>query len=133
MSCDSARSSVPSFSRWASGEQNEAFRRDIEGWSKIAPQLFVWDYVTNFSSYIVPHPNMRVLAPNIRFFTDHHVIGLFEQGDSQSTIGDFLRLRAWLLAHLMWDPARDEEALIAEFLQGYYGAGSTPSSAVLEQ
>ena len=106
------------------GEQNAAFRRDIEGWSRIAPQLFVWDYVTNFSSYIVPHPNMRVLAPNIRFFTDHRVIGLFEQGDSQSRIGDFLRLRAWLLAHWMWDPNRQEEALMAEFLQGYYGAAA---------
>jgi hypothetical protein len=106
------------------GEHNKAFRRDIEGWSKIAPQLFVWDYVTNFTSYIVPHPNMRVLAPNIRYFTDNRVIGLFEQGDSQSRIGDFLRLRAWLLAHLMWDPQRDEQALIDEFLAGYYGAAA---------
>lgn len=105
----------------ARGEHNQDFRRDIEGWSKIAPQLFVWDYVTNFSNYIVPHPNMRVLAPNIRFFADNRVIGLFEQGDSQSRIGDFLRLRAWLLAHLMWDPSRDAEALISEFLDGYYG------------
>ncbi len=103
------------------GEQNEAFRRDIEGWSKISGQLFVWDYVTNFSSYLVPHPNMRVLAPNVRYFVDNRTIGLFEQGDSQSTIGDFIRLRAWLLAHLMWDPTRDEEVLIAEFLEGYYG------------
>ena len=103
------------------GEQNEAFRRDIEGWSKISPQLFIWDYVTNFSSYLVPHPNMRVLAPNVRYFVDNRTIGLFEQGDSQSTIGDFLRLRAWLLAHLMWDPTCDEKALVAEFLEGYYG------------
>ena len=103
------------------GEQNEAFRRDIEGWSKISPQLFIWDYVTNFSNYLVPHPNMRVLAPNVRYFVDNRTIGLFEQGDSQSTIGDFLRLRAWLLAHLMWDPSLDEDALITEFLEGYYG------------
>ncbi len=113
----------------ATGEQNKAFREDIEGWSKIAPQLFVWDYVTNFSSYIVPHPNLRVLAPNIRFFTENKVIGLFEQGDSQSVIGDFLRLRAWLLAHLMWDPDRDADKLIAEFLHGYYG----PAAPYLQQ
>lgn len=105
----------------AEGEQNEAFRRDIEGWSKIAPQLFIWDYVTNFASYIVPHPNMRVLAPNVRYFVDNRTIGLFEQGDSQSEIGDFIRLRAWLLAHLMWNPKADEKALVSEFLQGYYG------------
>lgn len=103
------------------GGQNESFRRDIEGWSRISPQLFVWDYVTNFTNYLVPHPNLRVLAPNIRFFVEHRTIGLFEQGDSQSNIGDFLRLRAWLLAHLMWDPSRDENELITEFLEGYYG------------
>jgi uncharacterized protein DUF4838/glycosyl hydrolase family 67 len=103
------------------GEQNEAFRRDIEGWSKISPQLFIWDYVTNFSSFLVPHPNIRVLAPNVRCFVDNRTIGLFEQGDSESTIGDFIRLRAWLLAHLMWDPTRDEKALVTEFLEGYYG------------
>jgi hypothetical protein len=103
------------------GEQNETFRRDIEGWSKISPQLFIWDYVTNFSNYLVPHPNIRVLAPNVRYFVDNRTIGLFEQGDSQSTVGDFIRLRAWLLAHLMWNPALDEKALIAEFLEGYYG------------
>lgn len=103
------------------GAQNEPFRSDIEAWSKIAPRLFVWDYVTNFSNYLVPHPNLRVLAPNVRFFVDHNVVGLFEQGDSQSGVGDFVRLRAWLLAHLMWNPDLDENALIDEFLVGYYG------------
>jgi len=103
------------------GEQNEPFRSDIEAWSKVAPRLFVWDYVTNFSNYLVPHPNLRVLAPNVRFFVNHNVVGLFEQGDSQSGVGDFVRLRAWLLAHLMWNPEQDENVLIDEFLQGYYG------------
>ncbi len=103
------------------GPQNEPFRSDIEAWSKVAPRLFVWDYVTNFSNYLVPHPNLRVLAPNVRFFVNHNVVGLFEQGDSQSSVGDFVRLRAWLLAHLMWNPELDGNALIDEFLQGYYG------------
>ena len=102
-------------------DHNEPFRTDIEAWSRIAPRLFVWDYVTNFSNYLAPHPNLRVLAPNVRYFVDHNVVGLFEQGDSQSGIGDFVRLRAWLLAHLMWNPDLDENALIDEFLQGYYG------------
>ncbi len=105
----------------ADGPQNEAFRHDIRGWSKIADRLFVWDYVTNFSSYILPHPNLRVLGPNIRFFVDHRVVGLFEQGDAHSSVGDFVRLRAWLIAQLMWDPEQDEDRLIREFLEGYYG------------
>jgi hypothetical protein len=82
--------------------------------------------VTNFSSYILPHPNLRVLAPNIRFFVDHGTIGLFEQGDSYCTAGDFVRLRNWVIAKLMWDPALDEKKLIREFLVGYYGKKATP-------
>lgn len=110
-----------SFVQPLEGKQNETFCNDIRAWSRVAPHLFIWDYVTNFSNYILPHPNLRVLAPNIRFFVDNHVIGLFEQGDAGCSVGDFVRLRAWLLAHLMWDPRRDPEALIREFAQGYYG------------
>jgi len=110
----------------ASGTQNETFRQDIEGWSAVAPQLYIWDYVTNFSNYILPHPNLHVLAPNIRYFVQHNALGLFEQGDAGSTCGDFVELRAWLLAHLMWNPEADEKALIREFLNGYYGAAAEP-------
>ena len=48
-------------------------------------------------------------------------MAMFEQGDAGSRVGDFVRLRAWLISHLMWDPSRDEKALIHEFLEGYYG------------
>ncbi|MDR2756954.1 MAG: DUF4838 domain-containing protein [Planctomycetaceae bacterium] len=103
------------------GEQNKSLREDIEGWSKIADNLFVWDYITNFSAYMLPHPNLRVLAPNIRFFTDHHTIGLFEQGDAHCTAGDFVRMRNWVISHLLWNPALDDKKLFDEFLNGYYG------------
>ncbi|MCX5759345.1 MAG: DUF4838 domain-containing protein [Candidatus Hydrogenedentes bacterium] len=103
------------------GSQNVDFKRDMDAWSAIAPKLYVWDYVTNFAQYLLPHPNLHVLAPNIRFFADHGTIGLFEQGDAGSSCGEFVELRAWLLAHLMWNPTRDADALIAEFLDGYYG------------
>ena len=105
----------------ADGEQNEAFRGDMEGWSKVAHQLYVWDYVTNFANYSLPHPNLRVLGPNIRYFVDHNTIGLFEQGDAGCGIGDFVRMRAWMLSHLMWDSRKDAAALIGEYLHGYYG------------
>ncbi len=114
------------------GPENEPFRRDIEAWSEIAPQLLVWDYVTNFRNYLIPHPNLRVLAPNVRFFVDHNVVGLFAQGDDSSGIGDFVRLRAWLLAQLMWDPSRDENALIDAFLSGYYGPAAPSLRAYLD-
>jgi hypothetical protein len=108
------------------GEQNKSLREDIEGWSKIANHLFVWDYVTNFSGYMLPHPNLRVLAPNIRFFTDHHAIGLFEEADAQCVAGDFVRMRNWVISHLLWNPVLNENKLFDDFLNGYYGSDVAP-------
>ena len=108
----------------ATGPQNASFKADIDRWSAVAPQLYIWDYVTNFANYIIPHPNLRVLGPNIRLFVDKGTIGLFEQGDAGCSCSDFPELRAWLIAHLMWDPSRDDRALITEFMQGYYGAAA---------
>jgi len=61
------------------------------------------------------------LASNLRYFVEHRAIGVFEQGDSGSRIGEFIHLRAWLLAHLLWNPQADEKKLVDEFLAGYYG------------
>jgi len=114
------------------GPTNATFKADIDAWAKIAPHLYIWDYVTNFADYILPHPNLRVLAPNVRLFVDHNAIGLFEQGDAGCSCSDFPELRAWLLAHLMWDPSRDERALVREFLAGYYGKAADPLQRYLD-
>ena len=103
-------------------EANVAFREDLEAWARISPQLYIWDYVTNFQAYLVPHPNFHVLAPNLRYFVRQGAIGIFEQGDSGCRVGDFVRLRAWYLAHLLWNPDADEQRLLDEFTNGYYGA-----------
>lgn len=107
--------------------KNAAFLRDLEAWTKVADgRLYVWDYVANFRSYILPHPNLRALAPNVRLFAKSGAVGLFEQGDVLSAAGDFCRLKQWVLAHLLWDPSQDENALIGEFVRGYYGEAAAP-------
>ncbi len=110
----------------AEGDQNKPLRDDIEAWSKISDHLFVWNYVTNFTSYMLPHPNIHTLAPDIRFFVKNNTIGLFEQGDYYCDAGDFVRMRNWVISKLMWDPGLDEEKLIDEFLNGYYGTKAAP-------
>ena len=100
--------------------ENATFRKDIEGWSKVCQRLYIWDYTTNFGHYIMPHPNLRVLGPNVRFFVRNGVKGLFEQGAYQSHGAELAELRAWVLARLLWEPERDADALVSEFLAGYY-------------
>jgi hypothetical protein len=111
-----------SFSKPLADERNKAFRDDIVGWSKICNRLYVWDYVTNFRHYVMPHPNLRVLGPNVKFFAEHNVKGLFEQGSYNTYGAEMAELRAWVLAKLLWNPTRDGGELIDEFIEGYYGA-----------
>jgi hypothetical protein len=110
-----------SFSRPLDDSRNRSFMEDLEGWSRIADRLFIWDYTTDFSNYIQPHPNYRVLGPNIRLFVKNDVRGIFEQGAYQSWGSEMAELRAWMLAKLLWNPALDADRLRREFLNGYYG------------
>lgn len=104
------------------GEQNRTFAADIEGWSKIARHLFIWDYTTNYNDYLGPHPNLRVLVPNVRYFVQHGAVGLFEEGEGD----DFCELKNWVLMRAMWEPQLDGDRLIDEFLRGYYGDAVAP-------
>lgn len=104
------------------GPRNADFLRDIREWSEISSHLYIWNYVTNFSYYHYPHPNWDGLGPDVRLFARHKAIGVFQQGDRGSTCGDFHALRPWLQAKLLWNPDSDVDALIDEFLNGYYGA-----------
>jgi len=103
-------------------QENAPFAGDLAAWGRIASgNLFGWDYVTSFSSYMLSHPNLRVLGPNIRTFVKNGATGLFVQGDALCSAGDFVRLRHWVLSHLLWNPDLDEGRLIDTFLCGYYG------------
>ncbi|MDO5580403.1 MAG: DUF4838 domain-containing protein [Planctomycetia bacterium] len=108
------------------GEQNRSFREDLEGWGKIAPRLFVWDYVTNFSLYLLPFPNYAVWRDNINFYIRNNTIGLFEQGDYHLPTGDFVQMRNWVMAKLLWDPSLDLGDLMNTFLAGYYAPDLVP-------
>lgn len=111
---------------------NAKFAADIRGWAQICNRLYIWDYTTDFAHYLQPHPNWFVLGPNVRFFAANHVRGLFEQGAYQGYGSEFAELRSWVLAQLLWRPQADDRALIAEFLDGYYGPAAPAISRYLE-
>lgn len=100
------------------------FAEDLAAWGRVCDRLYVWDYVTNFANYVLPFPNLGVLAANVRLFARHHVRGLFAQGaNPPGGGGEWAELRAWVLAKLMWNPQADAPALMREFMLAVYGAG----------
>lgn len=106
-------------------EVNAGAKSYIERWNEMCKRLYIWDYTTNFAQYLCPIANFKSLKPNLQFFRDHGVKGVFEQGMYQaSESGEFGDLRAYVLARLMWDPEEDIDALVDSFMKAFYGKGA---------
>ena len=101
--------------------ENKSFLSDLQKWATLAPHLYIWDYVVNFSHYIMPYPNFNVLQSNIKTLIENNSIGIMEQAAYQSRGGEFAELRAYLISRLLWNPNVNTEHVINDFMYGYYG------------
>jgi len=113
-------------------EANKSFRADLETWAKIAPRLWIWDYTTDFSQYLLPFPNHRVLGPNIKFFAAHNVKGIFEEDVCDTPQTELASLGGYVMAKCLWNPNYDANRAIDEFLEGYYGKAAVPIRAYID-
>ena len=99
------------------------FRQDLEGWGRICDHVNLWYYNVDFAMYHMPIPNMRVLEPNIRYFVDNGVKGMFAQSvfnspQSQAGLNDLMN---YMTARLLWDPNASSDELMDDFLRLHYG------------
>jgi hypothetical protein len=99
---------------------NKLFREDLEGWSKVAGRLWVWDYAGNYSHTLAPFPNLRVLGPNIRYYAAHNVKGIFEEGIDTTPHSSLAALGGYIMTKCLWNPNYDSDKAMAEFLDAYY-------------
>ena len=73
-----------------------------------------------FPHYVQPFPNLRVLAPNIRFFVEHGCKGVFEEGNYQFAGGEMAELPPGCSPNSFGTPT-STTGRMREFLEGYYG------------
>lgn len=112
---------------------SQPFAEDLIGWGKICSRLYIWDYVTNFSHFWMPHPNFHVLADNVRFFAENGVKGVFEQGCASQGGGEFTGLRSYLISKALWNPNLNEDLVIDEYLAGVYREAAPYMRRYLEE
>jgi hypothetical protein len=97
------------------------FAEAVRNWGKIAPKLYIWDYVMSFGHYLLPFPNLRSMPEHIRYCYNNHAFGYYPQALYHGRGAEFADLRAFLLAKAMWNPEIDAEDVIDDFVCGYYG------------
>jgi len=103
---------------------NKTFARDIQGWNKICDRLWIWDYIINYAHSIAPFPNLQVLRPNIDFFINNGVKGIYEESCYFTKGSELQELRNYVMAKSLWDPSYNTDKAIDEFCGAYYGAAA---------
>lgn len=100
---------------------SSSFMSDLIGWTNLTDNIFLWDYVVQFSNLISPFPNLHVLQPNIKLFAKYKVKMMFQQGAGARNATEFSELRTYLISKLLWNPNINVDSLMNDFLNGYYG------------
>ena len=105
-------------------DTDPAFTNDLKDWGKMSQDILIWDYNIQFANPVSPFPNLHTIGPNIKFYIRNNVRALFMQATGNK--GEFAHLRAYLITKLMWNPNVDPNAIIYDFLDGYYGKAAIP-------
>lgn len=95
------------------------FAADLLRWDDFADEITVWDWDVDFGNTLMPFPNIKARAEDIRFFRKWR--NMTSMAPQILDGGDFIELREWLFARMMWDVSTDIEAAEREFMTGYYG------------
>lgn len=101
---------------------NTQIGSSIKTWCGIADNVVLWDYLTDFVCYIQPFPDWWAVGQGIKTLARLPAAqGYFGEGAYNTKGAEFAPLRTWVISRLLWDPTLDIDALIREFLGGYFG------------
>ena len=90
-------------------------------------RLSVYEPQSFDGSFVLPHPTWHSLNENIAFFHRQGVKGYLAMGTSDFPTLAMAEMRAWVMSSLMWDATRNATALMAEFIEAWYGPTAAPS------
>ena len=123
---DSHNWQYPCLSIKESISEQDKFYTALQGWSAMGADICIWDYVVHFHAYPWIVPNMEVVAENLRTYAEDRVTGVMLESDYSGPGSDDASLRAWVWAKQLWDSRRDTQALIKDYVYGYFGAAAEP-------
>ncbi len=100
--------------------KNRAFCNDMNRWSEICDDIWIWNYNTAFNMYDMPFPNLRAIGPNVKYFLKNNAKGVFMQANGNGHSGEMSDLRNYVMARLLWNPSLDGWELVEEFCHLHY-------------
>jgi len=91
----------------------------ISNWKQKAPEVYLWDYVSNFDDYLTPYPVLLRAQNQFLFFKELGVKGLFLNGSGYD-YSPFDDVKTYVLSALMINPKMSVEELVDKFYKRFY-------------
>ncbi|MGC9317566.1 MAG: DUF4838 domain-containing protein [Armatimonadota bacterium] len=105
-------------------ETDAGARRQTLAWAERCEHLLIREYVGG-----VNLPDARVLAEDLRWYRDLGADGWFTEIHPHNWLP---RERTWVVAHLLWDPDADVDALLGDFFRAAYGPARAPMREIYD-
>lgn len=113
--------------------QNAAYREHLKGWLAKTQQVLIWHYVVDFSHFCLPFPNLNSLRADLPWYNKMGVRGVLCQATTMPGAGkEMSELRNYVCAKLLWNAGEDVEALLGDFMEGYFGPAGEPMRKVFD-
>ena len=108
---------------------NANYREDMAGWLKICPHILVWHYVVDFTHFCLPFPNFNAIRADLPWYNKVGVTGVLCQA---ALSGEMSEMRNYVCSKLLWDINEDVDALLNDFMDGYFGPAAKPLRAYFD-
>ncbi len=103
------------------GQQDvvKEFVEQLNLWREKTPNIYLWDYASNFDDYLTPLPMLLSLQKKLQFFKKQGVKGIFLNAGGYD-YSPFDDVKTFVSAALMMDVDANVESLITAFLKKKY-------------
>ena len=107
-------------------EENKYYFNNLKAWSKVCDNVFVWNYVIDYSNYFCFFDSFDYIADGVRSCKEAGVRFIYHEhgGSGNAATSCFDSLRVYLEMKLGWNSSLEPAVLIDEFFDAYYGVAA---------
>ena len=115
------------------GENNENTYANLQGWSQVSDDLYIWIYAETFVNFLVPFDNFNSMKTNYRLLDEANTFWCYNQAQNNGNATGFSRLKAYLSVKLQWNSNYDIDELIVAYCDACYGEASDIMQELLNE
>ena len=113
---------------------NKQYAETMEKWNVVSKQMFAFFYQTDYNHYLLPYNSHGTLADRYRFALERNTTYMYDLPQwNQEQATAFNRFQTWVSSELLWNVNLDFNALLDEYMEGYFHAASGPMHKLYDE